>query len=258
MVNLSYIIIFILGVVIGVYINVCIAQIPRGESDVIPPSHFLKRNQSFTLIDSIPVIQYIHPKSKWRKENPKMLPRYPFVELLTGILLVLTYHQYGFTVQGVVIAFFVCLLVIITFIDLDHMIIPNSLNGIIGITGLLFMLLGWTVSIKQGVWGFVIGGGVLLLLGYLSLWILKKEGMGGGDIKLVAVSGFYLGVDRMIMALILTGYIAGIVLAILLIMKKLNRNQYIPFGPFLSAGMLVSILFYENIMEFYWRLIYIL
>ena len=256
MINLSYIIIFILGVVIGGYINECIAQIPKGESGKIPPSQLFKWYQPLSFVTYIPMIQYFYPKSKWRKNFSAASFRYPMVELLSGLLMVLTYHQYGITLQGAAVAIYVSLLVIISFIDLDHMIIPNSLNGIIGITGIIFMLMGWTVSIKQGILGSVIGGGVLLLLGYFSLWFLKKEGMGGGDIKLVAVSGFYLGLDRMIMALILTGYIAGIVLVILLVMRKLNRNQVIPFGPFLSTGMLISILLYENIMQFYWRLIY--
>jgi len=183
--------------------------------------------------------------------------RYPMVELLVSGLFVLVYHQYGIRLQTLAYMLLVGAVVTASFIDLDHMIIPNSVNLFIGITGVIFILMGWTVNFKQGLLGFVIGGGVLLFLGFFALLILKKEGMGGGDIKLAAVCGLYLGMNQVIFAFLITAYIAGFILLVLLLMRKLKKGQYVPFGPFLSVGVLTSVLFFDKIINFYYRFVLI-
>jgi leader peptidase (prepilin peptidase)/N-methyltransferase len=148
----------------------------------------------------------------------------------------------------------VCL-VTASFIDLEHRIIPNSINFFIGITGIFFMLMGWTVSLTDGLLGFITGGGVLLVIGLLSLWILKKEGMGGGDIKLAAVCGLYLGLEKTIYHFFIASYLALIIILVLFAARKLKKGQYLPFGPFLSAGAIIVILFYEDMLYYYYRLV---
>lgn len=111
------------------------------------------------------------------------------------------------------------------------------------------MLTGGTVTIKQSLLGFVIGGGILLSLGLFASVILKKEGMGGGDIKLAAACGLYLGIEKMIAAFIITAYIAGFILLVLLVAKKIKKDQYIPFAPFLSAGVITVILFFDKFIK---------
>jgi leader peptidase (prepilin peptidase)/N-methyltransferase len=148
----------------------------------------------------------------------------------------------------------VCL-VTASLIDLEHRIIPNSINFFIGITGIFFMLMGWTVSLKDGLLGFIAGGGVLLGIGLLSLWILKKEGMGGGDIKLAAVCGLYLGLEKTICHFFIASYLALIIILVLFSTRRLKKGQYLPFGPFLSAGAIIVILFYEDILYYYYRLV---
>jgi leader peptidase (prepilin peptidase) / N-methyltransferase len=251
---LVYIIVCILGLLIGSFLNVCIYRIPKGESIAFPPSHCSRCSHPLSPLDLIPVFSFLFLKGKCRYCGEKISVRYPLVESLVSVLFLLVYHQYGFTLKGLSYLILVCAVIAASFIDLDHMIIPNSINLFIGITGVFFMLMGWTVTFTQGLLGFCIGGGALLLLGLIAIWILKKEGMGGGDIKLAAVCGLYLGMDKMIFSLLLTTYIAGFILLVLLAVKKLKRGQYVPFGPFLSSGVIIIILFYPIIIRFYDRI----
>jgi len=202
-------------------------------------------------VDLIPVFSFLFLKGKCRYCKEKISVRYPLVEALTALLFLLIYHQYGLTFKGGAYLVLVCAVITASFIDLDHMIIPNSLNLFIGITGGIFILTGWTVTWKQGILGLCIGGGSLLLLGLLAVWLLKKEGMGGGDIKLAAACGLYLGMDKIILSLLLTTYLAGLIMLVLLALRKLKKGQYVPFGPFISSGVIIITLFYNEIINIY-------
>jgi leader peptidase (prepilin peptidase)/N-methyltransferase len=173
---------------------------------------------------------------------------------MTTLLTILVYYKYGYGLSTVAYLLLIYAIVVASFTDLDHMIIPDSVNLFIGITGVISIFAGLTVHWKQGLLGFLAGGGVLLLLGYLSLWLLKKEGMGGGDIKLAAVCGLFLGMGKTILSLVLSSYIALFVIFILITLKKFKRGQYIPYGPFISAGVLVVILFYDEIISLYHKI----
>mgnify|MGYP003793979975 FL=1 len=233
---------------IGCYINLCIDQIPKGESIIVPPSYFLCSKTSFTLLHCI--LYYFCSRNGVKKRKTTL--RYPIVEILLSMLLVLIYHQYGLGFRAFAAVLIACSLVTLSFIDLAYMIIPDSINIFIASSGIFFMLMRWSVSsLIQGIVGFLIGGGTLLLIGYLAICILKKEGMGGGDIKLAAACGLCLGANKIFVAFIITGYVAGFVLLILLVLRKINKNQYIPFGPFISTGVMITVLFYENIINLY-------
>ncbi len=249
-----YLIICILGLLIGSFMNVCIYRIPRGESIVFPPSHCSSCSHPLFPMDLIPIFSFLFLKGKCRYCREKISVRYPLVESLVSVLFLLVYHRYGLSLKGLSYLVLACAVITASFIDLDHMIIPNTVNLFIGITGIFFMLMGWTVTWKDGLLGLCIGGGVLFLLGLLAVWLYKKEGMGGGDIKLAAVCGLYLGMDKMILSLILTTYIAGLVIVVLLAARKLKKSQYVPFGPFLSSGVIIITLFYNEIIQLYDRI----
>ncbi len=171
--------------------------------------------------------------------------QYPLVELLVAILFLSVYRKFGLSVDGLLASILVCLLVIASFIDLNLMLIPNSINLLIAITGICYMLIGGMASLKEGIFGFIIGGGSLYLMGWIALRLLKKEGMGGGDIKLAAACGLYLGFIKTIYALMLAVYSAGIILIVMLVLKKIKKDQCVPFGPFLSAGVIAVVLYFE-------------
>ncbi len=250
-----YLIVCILGLLIGSFLNVCIYRIPKGESIAFPPSHCSSCSHPLAPVDLIPVFSFIFLKGKCRYCKEKISVRYPLVEILVSVLFLLVYHQYGLTLNGLAYMVLVCAVITASFIDLDHMIIPNSVNLFIGITGVIFMLMGWTVTWKQSFFGFCAGGGILLFLGLAAIWVFKKEGMGGGDIKLAAACGLYLGMNKMLLSLFLTTYLTAFIMLILLAVRKLKRGQYVPFGPFLSSGIIIITLFYNEIIILYDRII---
>ncbi len=236
--------------------NVCIYRIPKGESIAFPPSHCSQCKHALSPLDLIPVVSYLFLRGRCRYCKEKIAIRYPLVELMTALLTLAVYVKYGFDFKTGIYLLLVYAVIVASFIDLDHRIIPDSVNLFLGITGFLFLFTGFTVNWKQGLLGALIGGGVLLLLGYFALWFLRKEGMGGGDIKLLAACGLYLGMGKTIMALILSAYIALIIILVLFIAKRYQKDQYIPYGPFISAGVITVVLFYQDILNIYVELLY--
>ncbi len=244
----------ILGLLIGSFINVCIVRIPEGESIVFPPSRCPRCQKRLSPLDLIPVISYLLLRGKCRHCGEKISARYPLVEILVSVLFILVYRKYGLSISALAYAVLAAVLVAASFIDLEHMIIPDALNIFLGAVGLLFLLAGQTVSWQQALLGFAAGGGILLLLGYLSVWILKKEGMGGGDIKLAAVCGLYLGFERILLSLMMAFYYAAAIVLLLLLAGRLKKGQYLPFGPFIAAGAITAALYFNEIISFYMRL----
>lgn len=243
--DLEYIIVSIIGLVIGSFLNVCIYRIPQGESIVFPPSHCSGCGNSLAVKDLLPVLSYVILRGKCRYCKEKIAVQYPLVELLTGMLFVLVYHEYGLTFEGIAAAAIVCLLVIASFIDFTHKLIPNKINLIIAAVGIVNVVFGNSITIWDSLLGLALGGGGLLLPGLLIGWMLRKEAMGGGDIKLTAACGIFLGLQRSLISLMLAFYSAAVVLVVMLLFKKLKRDKSIPFGPFLSAGTIAVILFFE-------------
>jgi len=232
---------------LGSFFNVCIYRIPRGESIIYPPSHCPKCGTFLKLYDNIPVVSYILLRGRCRYCGARISPIYPLVETLTGILYVFSYIYYGKDLISFFSALtFVSFLVIITFIDLSHMIIPDVLvfPGIA--LGLSFSFLKGKPLFFDGLLGGLIGGFTIFIIIFLS-----RGGMGEGDIKLSAMIGSFLGVKYIIMTLILSFIIGGIIGVILLILKIKGRKDPIPFGPFLALGGIIS-LFWGDILANMW------
>ena len=248
---------FFFGAIVGSFLNVCICRMPKEESVVSPPSHCPHCNYQIRWYDNIPLVSYLILRGKCRGCGSRISLQYPLVELLNGILTVALYLRFDPLQNSTrAFAFFVLFLfcsslVVITFIDLDHQIIPDeiSLTGIV--IGLLcsFFLpwLGWLNSLL----GILLGGGSLLLVAYSYQWLTGKEGMGGGDIKLLAMMGAFLGwkaVPFIIFASSLVGSLIGV--ALILIRKK-DSKLAIPFGPFLAFGALLYIFCGRQLIHWY-------
>jgi leader peptidase (prepilin peptidase)/N-methyltransferase len=238
----------VFGLVVGSFLNVCIYRIPRKISIVKPFSFCPSCKEAIKPWHNIPVLSFILLKGKCAYCEAKISVRYPIVELLNGILYVTAYLSFGLTYALPFILIFISSLIVISFIDLDFQIIPDIISIPLIFSGLVLSLLphdsaGLVSNIKESLIGAVVGGGSLLIVS-----IVSKGGMGGGDIKLNAGIGAFLGWKSALLT-IFAGSLIGSVIGIIILKKTGNRK--IPFGPFLSIGALISLFFGERIFSWY-------
>jgi leader peptidase (prepilin peptidase)/N-methyltransferase len=239
------------GMVVGSFLNVCICRLPKGESVVTPPSHCPGCDYRIRWYDNIPLFSYLLLRGRCRGCGSRISLQYPLVELLNGLLTLALFVRFGPTLAFLVLFLFCSSLVVITFIDIEHQIIPDviSLTGIVAGFVLSFFIQGhsWLNSLL----GILLGGGSLLLVAYGYQWLTGKEGMGGGDIKLLAMMGAFLGwksIPFIIFASSLVGSVVGV--SIMLVQKK-DSKLAIPFGPYLAFGAVLYIFYGRQIIQWY-------
>jgi leader peptidase (prepilin peptidase) / N-methyltransferase len=252
--------IFLLGAIVGSFLNVCIVRIPKGGSVVHPPSHCPGCKTAIRFYDNIPLLSYIALLGRCRACGEHISPRYFIVELLMASLAVILYYQFSFSLAFLVSFVFVAALIVISFIDLDVRIVPDviSLPGIIA--GLLFSVVArygindpfeLIPSPLNALIGVLVGGGFLLALAWVYEAFTGVEGMGGGDIKLLAMIGAFLGWTSIPFTLLfasLTGSVIGIGF---MIAKGVGRRFALPFAPFLCLGALLYLFFGNELIQFY-------
>ena len=241
---------FLFGSIIGSFLNVCIHRIPRGESIVFPPSHCPGCSEKIAPGDNIPILSYLLLRGRCRHCGGGISPVYPLVELLTALLFLYFTCRFGLSRVLLPYLIFLSAMIVIFFIDLFHQIIPDviSLPGILVGLALTPLL---PHSFLEGVIGVLAGGGFFLSVAVISEKLLGKPGMGGGDIKLAAMMGAFLGWKLLIVAVflaLLTGSAVGI---ILMALKKKGRRDPIPFGPFLALGGILTCLWGPVLLEWY-------
>ncbi|MBC8018963.1 MAG: prepilin peptidase [Verrucomicrobia bacterium] len=242
---------FTFGAVVGSFLNVCICRMPKGESVVSPPSHCPRCDYRIRWYDNIPLFSYLLLRGKCRGCGTHISLQYPLVELLNGLLTLALFLKFGPTLSFLALFLFCSALVVITFIDLEHQIIPDeiSLSGIV--IGFVFsFFLPWH-SCLNSLLGILLGGGSLLLVAYAYQWMTGKEGMGGGDIKLLAMMGAFLGwksIPFIIFSSSLVGSVVGI--TIMLVQKK-DSKLAIPFGPYLAFGAVLYIFYGRQLIHWY-------
>lgn len=228
---MDLLIIFIFGLIIGSFLNVCISRLPKGESVVFPSSRCEACNTRLRFFDLVPVASFLLLKGKCRYCGFKLSWRYPGVEIITGILFVLIYLTRDWNARLISDFFWTSLLLVISFIDMDYYRIPDSLI-LIGLgAGLIFQIFIPSLSLSESILGFITGGGILFLFALIS-----RGGMGGGDIKLGALAGVFLGWKLVILSLFLAALFASATGLFLIVTKRKSRKDPIPFGPFLSLG----------------------
>lgn len=243
--------VFILGALIGSFLNVCIYRIPAGESIVTPPSRCPNCGSFIRWYQNIPVFSYLVLGGKCSSCRVRISWRYPFIEALTGALFVLVYSSFDFSAATVVYWLLVAALVVITFIDLDHQIIPDviSLPGII-IGFLCSFAIPW-LSWSDSLLGILLGGGSLWLVAVLYEFLTKKEGMGGGDIKLLAMLGAFLGWKAILPIIFISSLVGSLIGVPLMLVKKADSKLAIPFGPFLALGALIYLFWGQQLISWY-------
>ena len=250
--GLNYILIFILGLIVGSFCNVCIYRIPKNESIIYPTSHCPKCRTTIKPVDNIPLLSYILLKGRCRNCGSKISIQYPVVELLTGMIYLIIYLIYGLSIQSLIYIILSSALIIIAFIDLNEQIVPDviSLPGIV--TGFIISFFVPYISFINSALGVVVGGGIILIIALVGSMIFKKEAMGGGDVKLAAMIGAFLGWRYTIISLFL-GFFLGALAGIFLILSKIkSKEDMVPFGPFIVLGSLITLLWGEKIIAWYW------
>ena len=244
----------VFGAVIGSFLNVCIVRIPDRKSIVYPASHCPSCKKPISFYDNIPLVSYILLAGRCRQCKAPISFQYFIIELVTPLITLMLYYTFGLSPVFALAAIFCYALLVITVIDLQHQIIPDCIS-IPGIPVFLVssLFLPWT-DLKSSLIGVAVGGGILYLVAQAYYLVRKEEGMGGGDIKLLAMIGAFLGWKGALIAL-MVGAFAGTLAGIVMILIKGKNFKYaLPFGPFLSLGAFSALLWGNEILYWYTHL----
>ncbi|KAF1086553.1 Type 4 prepilin-like proteins leader peptide-processing enzyme [Sporotomaculum syntrophicum] len=240
------VLVFIIGACIGSFLNVCIYRLPRGQSVVSNPSHCPGCGRRLGVPDLVPLLSYVLLKGRCRYCGERISARYPLVELLTALLFLVAYHFWGLQWQTVAMWLFFAVLVTAAFIDFQHKIIPDELILAGGVLGLPLVFLSGPGKLVDGLIGFLFAG-----LLFLFIAVVSNGGMGGGDIKLSALMGLYLGFPNIIVALFSSFLLGGLSGIALMALRAKNRKDSVPFGPFLAFGSVLAAFYSGQIIRWY-------
>lgn len=252
---MPYIAATVLGLVIGSFLNVCIHRLPRKQSVVWPPSHCPKCRKRIRPSDNLPLIGYLRLKGRCRFCDTAIPFRYPLVEFVNGLAYGIIVWHFGASWSAVWYSGLFSALLVVTFIDLDYQIIPDviTLPGIgMGLLGAVTVL---PISLWNSIAGLLLGGGLLWGLAWISPYLFGKEGMGGGDIKLLAMIGAFLGWKPVVLTMLIGATVGAVVGITLIAMHVMRRDEYLPFGPFLALGGAVSMFLHQELFGWYLNLL---
>lgn len=273
----GYIFIFVLGSLIGSFLNVVIHRVPREESIVFPNSGCPKCGQAIKPYDNIPILSWLVLGGKCRRCKEPISPRYPAVELLTALLFVLTYWRFGFTPLLPVGLVFVAAVISLMFIDAEHMILPNVITYPMFVLALVVRILLpiamgsdvfgdsavwptsnmseyplWLVSLAGALLGALAGGGFLWAVGEVWKRLRGVEAMGLGDVKMMLGVGALLGWHLTLLTIFFGAFGGALIGSVLITLRKdKDLQSHIPFGIFLGSGAIVSMLFGSQLIAWY-------
>ena len=227
---------FILGACLGSFYNVIIHRLPAGESIIHPGSRCPRCRTPIAFYDNIPLVSYLLLLGKCRTCHARISIRYPFVEALTGVMALALFARYGLHVQFFIEFFLVSVLILISFIDLDTYTIPDvlSVSGIVA--GFVLSFFSVRLSWLDSFLGVAVGGGLLYLVAYFYQRIRRQDGLGGGDIKLLAMIGAFVGVPGVVFTVLLASVVGSLTGFALMARSRKGLSTMVPFGPFLAFG----------------------
>lgn len=243
--------VFFVGCCVGSFLNVCIYRLPRDLSIILPGSHCPQCQTPIRSYDNIPLVSYLLLGGRCRKCGAKISWGYPMVEALTGVLAIALYLRFGLTLHFFSLFAFAASLVAITFIDLEHRIIPDiiSLPGIF--SGALIAIWAPWIGLRDSLIGILIGGGSLFAVAFVYERVTKREGMGMGDVKLLAMIGAWLGWGAVLFTIFIASLSGTIIGMIAMLIHKQGRHYALPFGPFLAFAAILYIFFGSAILDWY-------
>ena len=242
---------FMFGMCIGSFMNVCIYRLPESKSIIHPRSMCPQCGRQIKYYDNIPVLSYLWLKGKCRYCQTPISLRYPLVELMSGFFATFVYLKFGFCLEALIYFAFISVLLIITFIDIDHQIIPDVITlPCIPLCFLATFALP-TLTYKDSLLGLLAGGGSLFAVAWTYHLITGKEGMGGGDIKLLAMIGTLLGWKGVFFTIFASSALGTVVGIIVMLHTQKDRKLAIPFGPFLSIGAIIYVFLGSGLIDWY-------
>jgi leader peptidase (prepilin peptidase)/N-methyltransferase len=239
-----------LGLVVGSFLNVCIYRLPRQQSVVWPASRCPQCHHPLKWYDNVPVLSYILLRGRCRSCQSPIPVTYPLVELVTAAVCVAAYVLFDPSLLLVSRLVFACAMIVLFVVDLQHRILPNviTLPGIVvGFIFSLFVPPGWVDSLI----GIVAGGGVLLLMAEMYYRLRKEEGLGMGDVKMLAMIGAFLGWRLMLVTLVLSSFLGSVIGLGMIALKKGDMKYALPFGTFLAIGALVASVAGDALLTWY-------
>jgi leader peptidase (prepilin peptidase)/N-methyltransferase len=237
---------FLLGSIVGSFLNVVIYRLPEKKSVVKPPSHCTKCNTRLKFIDLIPVLSYLFTGGKCRYCGAKISIQYPFVELLTAFFFLFSYLKFSLTSEFFIYILLLSALIVISFIDYKYMIIPNIITYSGILIGFLSAFIFDHTTIIDSLLGILIPALLLLLIA-----LIFKGGMGMGDVKLVSMLGAFLGYKYTLVGIFIGSVFGSVIGLVLMGVGVLNRKDRIPFGPFICLGAVIMIFFGDQLIELY-------
>ena len=240
----------VLGLAVGSFLNVCVHRLPRQQSLNSPPSQCPSCGYRLRWFDNIPVVSYLLLAGRCRKCRTRISIRYPIVELITMALFVLHGLVFGWTALLVPRLLFACAMVVLFAIDLEHHLLPN----VITLPGIAIGLVASAVlppGLVDAIIGVLVGGGVLWLIGEAYFRYSGQEGMGGGDVKMLAMIGAFLGWKLVLVTLVLSSVVGSVIGLIVIAIRKGGMKYALPYGTFLALGALVASLAGEASVNWY-------
>jgi len=246
---------FIFGLCIGSFLNVCIYRLPASKSISHPRSSCTNCGELIRFYDNIPVLSYLLLRGRCRFCREPISLRYPIIELLAGLFALVTFFKYGLTLEALIYYVYIAALLVITFIDIDHQIIPD----VISLPGIpIFFLASFGLSqinYLDSLIGILAGGGSLFLVAWTYSLITKKEGMGGGDIKLLAMIGAAIGWKGVLFTIFVASAVGTLSGLLVMLKSRKGMKLAIPFGPFLAIGGIAYIFFGPQLVRWYFQLL---
>ena len=268
--------VFLFGLIIGSFLNVCIVRIPERKSIIMPASACPKCQAPIRPYDNIPVVSYLLLRGKCRKCKTKISPMYPVVELVTGILFFACYRAFGLTPEAAKWAAFSALMIVLVFTDLRERVLPDVVNYTGFGIGLAISFFTqptdgtalWlanrvfafpppapVLSFADSLLGAAVGSGLLWLVSEAYFRLRGREGMGLGDVKMMLMAGAFLGVKRTLLT-ILAGSLLGSLLGLAFILARRKESNYeLPFGSFLGMAALLVVFFGTQVVNWYQSLL---
>ena len=242
------------GLIFGSYLNVIIHRLPRRTSTVLPRSRCPHCDGLIPAYDNIPLFSYLLLRGKCRSCKAPISARYPFVEAMTSVLFVLNFEAFGVTWQTPAAIVFTCLLVALGGIDLEHYILPDRLTWPGMAAGFLLSLFASWITWQESLLGIALGGGVLWIVSETWYRLKGVEGLGLGDVKMLAMIGAFLGWEGVVVTLFFSSLLGSLVGLTLILSGRMNLKSRLPFGVFLSLGALIALFLGSDLLSQYGRL----